>query len=141
MVLIAAGLDLGAFNVTFITLFWGAFLALVIGSMGTPATAWLRNRFLCWVGRISYGVYLFHPLVLCLVFLVATGSTPQHSLGIKGFALSLLTFAITLGLAAFFYYGFERGLIARGRRIKYRLQKKPLTRRIEDEPVEVTNPI
>lgn len=123
--LISTHRNFGAFTITVITLFWAAFLALVIGSMGTRSTSWLRSAFLCWIGRISYGLYLFHPMVLGIVFLVATGGAPKHALGIKGFLLSLLTFAITLGLASLFFYGFERYLIARGRRIRYRQPKKP----------------
>lgn len=114
----------GPFKVTVITCFWGAFLALIISLLGTRATSWLRNRFLCWLGQISYGVYLFHPLVLSVVFLVATGSAPRHDFGAKGFALSLLTFALTLALASATFYGFEKALIARGRKMKYRVLPK-----------------
>lgn len=139
--------SLGPLNVTVITLFWGAFLWLVIGSLGRPATGWLRHRFLGWMGRISYGVYLFHPLVLSLVFLVATGAGPDHALGAKGFSLSLLTFAITVGLASLSFYGFERALIARGRRHKYRTPEEamaarpiPAKERIDIPDVEAEEP-
>lgn len=111
-------------TVTVITLFWGAFLWLTLSLLGTRWTAWLRTGLLCGVGRISYGVYLFHPLLMTLVFLIGSGGLPNHALGLRGAALSGVTFALTLGVAAMFYFGMERHLIALGRRHGYRSAAK-----------------
>jgi len=120
MALIVTRNDLGAFAITLTTLFWAAFLWLVLAFMGSPFTAWLRNRFLCWVGKISYGTYLFHPMVSTVVFLLVTGDRPRKELGLTGFGLSSLAFLATLGVASLFFYGMERRLVAMGHHLSYR---------------------
>lgn len=110
----------GAFEVTAITLFWGSFLWLVLAFLGTPFTAPLRWRPLCWVGGISYGVYLLHPVISDLVFLNVFGALPTESMGLRGFLLTCVSMAVILLTASLSFHFVERKLTAIGHRLHYR---------------------
>jgi peptidoglycan/LPS O-acetylase OafA/YrhL len=111
---------LGPFRETVIALFWGSFLWLVLAFRGTCFTAPLRWRPLCWVGGISYGVYLLHVLVSHLLFLAVFGKESTESMGRSGFLLSCLCLGLTLGIAYLSARFFERPLTAFGHRFNYR---------------------
>lgn len=72
----------------------------------------LRNRFLRYVGRISYGIYLLHALVFCALrvtrvhqYLVSSGSMPQILLYL------VFAYAAVLVLASASYFAFERPIL------------------------------
>ena len=118
---IATGkLQPGAADVSVFTLFWGTFLWLVIANIGSPLTAPLRWKPMRWIGGISYGVYLFHPVVYDFLFVKILGTLPSHDAGTPGILLSCAAFALTLALAAASFYFVERKLIAIGHRYRYR---------------------
>ena len=108
----------GAFQVSIITLFWGAFLWLTLAHLGQPLTALLRWTPLRWIGGISYGVYLFHPLVNNLLFARVLGGLPSHEMGSAGLPLACVSFALTLAISAASFYLVERRLIAIGHRYR-----------------------
>lgn len=56
---------------TYLTLLYGTCLIFILRALGSPSVAWCRNRSLGKLGSISYSVYLFHPLILSTVFLLA----------------------------------------------------------------------
>jgi len=114
----------GSFEVTAITLFWGSFLWLVLAFLGTPLTAPLRWRPLCWVGGISYGVYLLHPLLSHLIFLSMFGALPTESMGMRGFLLTCLSLAVILTVAYLSFHFVERRLTAIGHRLHYRKRQE-----------------
>ena len=111
---------LAHFRETVVTLFWGSFLWLVLAHLGTPLTAPLRWRPLCWVGGISYGVYLLHPLISHLVFLGVFGSMPKESMGMSGFLLTCFCLAVILLVAFLSFHFAERRLTAIGHRLHYK---------------------
>jgi peptidoglycan/LPS O-acetylase OafA/YrhL len=104
-------------------MFYGGFLgvavlaAVVIGSVARtdsgPTGAFLSLRPMQWIGRISYGLYLWHwPFVVFL-----TGS----STGLPGWAVDSLRVALTVGAATLSFYLVEqpirqRRFLAGGRR-------------------------
>lgn len=110
----------GPFRETGITLFWGAFLWLVLAWMGSGVTAPLRWKPLCWVGGVSYGVYLLHPLVAHLIFLGVFGAPPANSMGMGGFGLTCLAMALIFAITGLSARFFERPLMAIGHRYAYR---------------------
>ena len=121
----------GSFEVTAITLFWGSFLWLVLTYLGTPFTAPLRWRPLCWVGGISYGVYLLHPVISELIFLHVFGAQPTESMGARGFLLTCFSLAVILTVAYLSFHFVERRLTAIGHRLHYRKR--------EDQRAAVSN--
>lgn len=94
---------------------WACGAALVIVSClpeSSPLGKALSLRPLCWLGLISYGVYLFHwPMQLWL--------TPDR-VGLHGPALFVLKVSATVALAALSYWLLERP-IRRGRGVISRL--------------------
>ena len=112
---------------TVVTLFWGSFLWLVLSSLGTPLTAPLRWRPLCWVGGISYGVYLLHPLISDLVFLGVFKSLPKEAMGMPGFLLTCLCLALVLLIAFVSFHFAERRLTAIGHRLHYKKRAEKQT--------------
>ncbi len=120
MVLLVTKRSFGVFSISIISIFWASFLWLVLAFMGTVWTAPLRHFTLRSVGGISYGVYLFHPLINHLLFIALTGSPPRHEVGLlKGFGIATLSFACTLAFATLSYRAMESRLIALGRKLKY----------------------
>jgi peptidoglycan/LPS O-acetylase OafA/YrhL len=100
-------------------LFQGGYLALNLGAAAVVyclvCSPWAPIRKVCefgplvWLGKISYGVYLWHlapPLLITLLPAPPGGVRP------------LAGFALTLGLAAVSYYGFERPLLRFKRRFE-----------------------
>lgn len=109
----------GHFRETVITFFWGAFLWLVLSFMGTRLTAPLRWKPLCWVGGISYGVYLLHVFISHLVFQGVFGALPTEAQGLPGFLLTCGCLALILLVTHLSARYFERPLTALGHRFAY----------------------
>ena len=71
----------------------------------------LRARALAWVGLVSYGVYLYHTIVIAqLEKVLPSGGGAPHYL-----ALALCSLVVTLACAAVSYYALERPIMRLGR--------------------------
>jgi peptidoglycan/LPS O-acetylase OafA/YrhL len=58
-----APLDYPAWEILAVNLFYAGILGLTVIATGSPVLAALRARPLRYLGQISYGLYLYHPLV------------------------------------------------------------------------------
>jgi peptidoglycan/LPS O-acetylase OafA/YrhL len=78
--------------------------AVVVAGMVGPETGWLGAMLswppLRWLGRVSYGIYLWHWPVIDLI-------TPERT-GLGRPVLSVLQVAVTLGLTSLSYYLIEQ---------------------------------
>lgn len=75
-----------------------------------------KRRFLIYVGKIAYGVYCFHGLILTAGFLFIS----RQNIQISPFIAALLMFVLTLAIGAISYKFIEKPIID----LKYRLPKK-----------------
>ena len=91
-----------------------AFLVLMPGVFAErlpgPVTSVLRWRGLAWIGLVSYGVYLYHPVVIAQLAKLTRGWGGRYPFVVLG------SLALTLACAAVSYYVLERPLMVWGRR-------------------------
>ena len=91
---------------------YAGLVGFVLCSVGHPALAVLRDRRLCYLGQISYGMYLYHPMVFTAVALI------HFKLGLRGSAtIDALKVAACVGLAALSWRFIERPCLARKDRL------------------------
>jgi peptidoglycan/LPS O-acetylase OafA/YrhL len=90
-------------------------VGLVVLNAGNPSLKWLRNRRLCRVGTISYGLYMYHFVVLMLVGDIA------HALGRRGkpFWMDVLMMVLTFVLARLSWRFIEEPLLNLKSRFAY----------------------
>jgi peptidoglycan/LPS O-acetylase OafA/YrhL len=120
MFLLAAKRHFGPFEGTIITLFWASFLWLVLAKLQTSWTRVFRLRWLREIGRISYGVYLFHAITYAILLAPINGGKPARELGPAGALLALAAFVITLLFATTSFRLVEQRLIRLGQCFAYR---------------------
>lgn len=105
---------------------WGHFALAVVFSIlllsimlksGDPTMAFLRSELLRQLGTISYSLYLFHPLLLLLVFRMSVGRSP-HIASWSDITL-LAVAAVCSWLVAAAFKPLERRAIAYGHRYAY----------------------
>jgi peptidoglycan/LPS O-acetylase OafA/YrhL len=102
---------------THLTALYGLLLAAVLARCPRAGVACLRWPSLRYVGRISYGLYLYHPLVLAVVFMGA-GRRERITVAWE-FTLMLAALAGTLILCAASFHAVEQPVRRRGHRYRY----------------------
>jgi peptidoglycan/LPS O-acetylase OafA/YrhL len=76
-----------------------------------------RGRLGVWLGEISYSLYLFHPIVLRVLFVLVRQSRHPALAGWHLGTYVFLPMLLTVGVAAATYYAIERPAIRLGRRL------------------------
>lgn len=102
---------------TYLTLFYGTCLIFILRSLGSPNFAWLRSRSLGRLGLISYTVYLFHPLLLSVVFLLV--QRPQRLSSAGDVLLAAGALLLTLLWSSISLRWLEKPLTHFGRQWRY----------------------
>ena len=100
---------------TWVALFYVTILLFVLTRPDSRLTKVLRTKWLCWLGTLAYGIYLFHTGVLYLLFGLIWGRGATVN-SIPTFLVTLAAMALTLLLAALSWRYFEQPLIRMGRR-------------------------
>lgn len=78
----------------------------------------LRNRVFDFLGRISYGIYMYHLICITLSFhlLDRVFHFPERMEGWQTLMLYALSIPLTIGVSALSYYYFEKKFISRKRK-------------------------
>lgn len=85
-----------------------SFLILIIVSINDNNTIVFRNRYLSFIGTISYGVYMYHPFILFLVFPFANKYFPAgENLLYYNIVVYLFVIGLTILLSHLSYKYFE----------------------------------
>ncbi len=87
--------------------FYFGMVGCVVCWAGHPAMGFLRGRFVCWLGMISYGLYVYHPLVITWTGIV------QKWMGIpNGWWIEVTKLGGSLAAAAISWKYLERPILA-----------------------------
>jgi peptidoglycan/LPS O-acetylase OafA/YrhL len=54
-------------TILMVAVFYFGVIGCVLSYSGHPALGWLRSRPLCYLGKISYGIYLFHYIIYWII--------------------------------------------------------------------------
>jgi peptidoglycan/LPS O-acetylase OafA/YrhL len=113
-----------SFSMTTIGNTWMAlfYLCLILVAVIEPhgLVTWVaRNGAMRYLGRISYGVYLLHMILIGLAHGLIRGQAPIMRTAADGL-VTLLAVLATLALASLSWHFFERPLVDYGHTLKYR---------------------
>jgi peptidoglycan/LPS O-acetylase OafA/YrhL len=100
---------------TWVALFYVTILLFALSRPDSMLSKALRMKWLCWLGTLAYGIYLFHTGVQYLLFGLICGHGATIS-SIPTLLVTLAAVALTLLLAALSWRYFEQPLIRLGRR-------------------------
>src|SRR5262249_8240987 len=109
-----------AWSIFFINLFFFGLVGLILTGAGQPRVAVLREPRLCYLGTISYGIYLYHPLI----FYAAGAVALRLGIG-KPWWFDVLMVVGCLGVAAASWEFIERPIMAFKTRFEYSSAKAP----------------
>jgi len=88
--------------------------ALVHALRGAAGSRWLSWRPVAWVGRVSYGGYLFHALVLWFIGQALGGKVRDQAVGMR-LAAFAVAWMVTVALASASFRWFEMPVARWGR--------------------------
>ena len=92
---------------------WAASLVVLAADDGERSTRLLRRPAMVWLGRISYGLYLYHMIAIGLVCWLRSRLPTFEE---DRLVMAVLGPLVTVGLAAASYYGYERQFLRLKRR-------------------------
>lgn len=118
LVLMKRPMLMGGFNHLWLAALYSTFVLMAFITNTGVVGAILGSRILVWLGRLSYGIYMFHEAVSGLLHGAIRHSAPQmRTLSDAGITLSALL--ITFGLATLSYRFFESPFLRLGYRFGY----------------------
>ena len=103
---------------TFLNVFYGTVLLLVLFYQGDHRLAVLRSGALRGVAAISFCAYVVHALVIDEVFALA--GRPKMIVGWMDAILVLIALSVTMMAASASYWAVERWCVRLGHRMRYR---------------------
>ncbi|HKP32149.1 MAG TPA: acyltransferase, partial [Chitinophagaceae bacterium] len=110
--------DLGVGKHTLFAIVFGIMIIYALKLSRSWYGSLLRNKALMWIGTISYSLYLFHYLMLVLVFHFA-GYTGTGIFGIKEVILVIVAFISSLIISWLIYRLLEQPMVKIGKRFTY----------------------
>jgi peptidoglycan/LPS O-acetylase OafA/YrhL len=98
---------------SWVALFYATILLFVLSRPDSMLGKALRMKWLCWLGTLAYGIYMFHTAVQYLLFGLIWGHGPTIS-NIPTFLVTLVAIGLTLLLARVSWQYVEQPLIRLG---------------------------
>lgn len=118
-----SGLLITTIGYTWIAVFYLCLLLIAITQPDHRVSRLLRLRALTWIGAAAYGIYLLHQAVNGLCHGLILNSTPDIT-DARGVCVTLLSLALTLGLAGLSWSYFEKRFVAYGHTYLYRTRSR-----------------
>ena len=107
-------------TILMVEVFYLGVVGLVVLHSGKPVLAWLRQGWLCWLGMISYGIYLYHYLIYWIVDGCAWNYDRAYQ---QSWSVGFWKVVITLAVATISWYAIERPLLGLKDRFPYESSK------------------
>jgi peptidoglycan/LPS O-acetylase OafA/YrhL len=105
------------------------FLVIIMNVATRPDSAITRvleHKWLNYLGKISYGLYMYHFLVIgTAIALLRTNVLGKHTDLISNVSLYAVTFFLTIAVSAFSYHFFESRCMQLRSQLRKLLSKKP----------------
>ena len=103
--LLAFGVEIPYINHEFYSLF---FIVIILNLAANPKAYFsLENKFLDYLGKISYSLYMWHSVALMIAFRIATTLNPQLNNLVSNAVYYIVTFLLSIFLASASYELFE----------------------------------
>jgi peptidoglycan/LPS O-acetylase OafA/YrhL len=102
-------------------------VAIIVAVKGSPANRLCSQRWGCWLGSLSYGLYVFHLIFSTFFIYYLTprfDAHMRHSLALL--ASSVLAFCTTLVLSLLSYRFIEGPIMNLNRHVQYGAEARPL---------------
>jgi peptidoglycan/LPS O-acetylase OafA/YrhL len=109
---------MGSIGYTWVALFYVTILLFVLTRPDSLLSKAFRMRWLCRLGTLAYGIYLFHTAVQYLLFGLVWGHGPTIR-SVPEFLATLAAVTLTLVLATLSWRYFEQPLIRMGRQATF----------------------
>lgn len=110
----------GPLNPSMLTLLYTSAVALALARPDSGIAGGLRSSWLSYLGKISYGIYIYHQVVAGVVFKLVLDSEPGIG-SIPELLTTSLCVAVTLGVASASFYWFEKPILRLGKRYQYKM--------------------
>ncbi len=120
-------------GLTWLAAFYLAVLLYALSWRESLLSRCLRWGWLCWLGSIAYGVYLFHIFFLYVIYGSVWAGPPMIS-SFPALCVVLVALAVTLAICGASWIYFERPLVRIGHRASYQFAAAP------DAPLAATAP-
>jgi peptidoglycan/LPS O-acetylase OafA/YrhL len=99
-------------------LVFGLFLILPILDKNGILGRILRNKILQLIGLVSYGIYIYHFIVLGIVFKIVLNQRPNIA-SFQELLVTILAVIVTIGVSLLSYYYFEKLFLKLSSKFKY----------------------
>ncbi len=100
-------------------------LFAVTANVTTTGVRWLQTPTLAWLGKLSYGLYVFHQLALYVAGRLVAGNYTHNTTIARWVAYLVAGLSLTVGFATVSYYGLERPFLRMKRRFSA-VQSRPV---------------
>lgn len=108
----------GSFDHLWLSGLFSLFILLAITETIPLLNGFLTNPIMVQIGTLSYGMYMFHELIVGSLHAFFFGKAPRIE-SAADLYMNVLAFIVTIVLAAFSYYFFELPILKYGRKFRY----------------------
>jgi peptidoglycan/LPS O-acetylase OafA/YrhL len=118
--LIFGGVSFGIVHHQLYSLFFSVFLFSISSSEIKPYA--INNRVINYLGKISYGIYMLHPVACIIVFRFFSEYIPASSGLFHRLIISLVAILLTIVISIFSYELFVKVMLRIGNKVRARVQ-------------------